>query len=103
MPQEKPKVVFDCNVYLQAFLSAKGTAGKRKKLVDDGLIELYISRDIFDEVSNVLARPEFQAKFSHATPEAMADFIEKVNDVAIFVRKVDEHIDEIRLFVPKEI
>ncbi|MGI8670532.1 MAG: putative toxin-antitoxin system toxin component, PIN family [Aridibacter sp.] len=93
MPQEKLKVVFDCNVYLQAFLSANGIAAKCKKLVGEGLIELFISRDIFDEVSNVLARPEFQAKFSHITPEAMADFIEEVNDMAIFVRKVEKHFE----------
>ena len=45
MPQKKLKIVFDCNVYLQSFLSVKGTASKCKKLAVDGLIELFISQD----------------------------------------------------------
>ncbi len=84
MLQEKIKTVFDCNVYLQAFLSDKGAAGRCKKLVDDGLIELYMSRDIFDEVKDVLARPEIVAKFPHATSEAFAVFIEEINYTARF-------------------
>ena len=96
MPQEKLKNIFDCNIYLQAFLSSKGAAGKCKKLVDDGLVELYISRDIFDEVKEVLARPEIVAKFPHATTEAFAAFIKEINDRAIFVRSVGKYFELLR-------
>jgi len=63
MAEEKIKSVFDCNIYLRAFLSGKGAAHKCRKLVDDNLIELYISRAIFNEVKDVLTRPEIRAKF----------------------------------------
>lgn len=82
MAEEKIKSVFDCNIYLQAFLSGKGAAHKCRKLVDDNLIELYISRDIFNEVKDVLTRPEIRAKFPPATAAAAAAFIEAINKPA---------------------
>ncbi len=93
MAEEKIKSIFDCNIYLQAFLSGKGTAHKCRKLVDDNLIELYISRDIFNEVKDVLTRPEIRAKFPHATVEAAAAFIEDINKKAVFVRSVKKHFE----------
>ena len=96
MPNEKIKIVFDCNIYLQAFLSAKGAASKCKELIDTNLIELYISRDIFNEIKDVLTRPEIRAKFPHTTPEAVAAFIEDINEKANFVRSVQKHFDFFR-------
>ena len=75
------------------FLSAKGVAAKCLNFAKVGQIEVYISRDIFSEVGDVLARPEFHAKFSHATPEAVAEFIEEINQIVIFVRKVDKYFE----------
>jgi putative PIN family toxin of toxin-antitoxin system len=93
MAEEKIKSVFDCNVYLQAFLSGKGAAHKCRKLVDEDSIELYISRDIFNEIRDVLTRPEICAKFPHATAEAAAAFIEDINKRAVFVRSVKKHFE----------
>jgi len=93
MAEEKIKSVFDCNIYLQAFLSGKGAAHRCRKLVDDNLIELYISRDIFNEVKNVLTRPEIRAKFPHATAKAAVAFIEDINKKAVFVRSVKKHFE----------
>ena len=93
MAEEKIKSVFDCNVYLQAFLSGKGAAHKCRKLVDDNLIELYISRDVFNEIKDVLTRPEIRVKFPHATAEAAVAFIEEMNRKAVFVRSVGRHFE----------
>ena len=96
MPSEKIKSVFDCNVYLQAFVSDKGTAAKCKNLVDKGLLELYVSREILSEVSDVLTRPELQVKFPNATPEAVETFLEDIEEKAIFVRSVGKHFELVR-------
>jgi predicted nucleic acid-binding protein len=34
-----PKVVFDCNVFLQALVNPRGPSGRCKQLVDSGEIE----------------------------------------------------------------
>ena len=89
----KPRVIFDCNVFLQAFLSTTGVASKCLKYLNDNLIELYMSRDIFSEIKDVLSRPDFQTKFPHATPENLAIFLEHIKEKAIFVRSVDQHFE----------
>jgi putative PIN family toxin of toxin-antitoxin system len=89
----KVKVIFDCNIYLQAFLSAKGAASKCLKLVEEGLIELYLSRDIFSEIKDVLSRPEFQAKFPHATSENLTAFLEYLKEKAILIRSIGKYFE----------
>ena len=93
MPPEKIRSVFDCNIYLQAFVSGKGTAGKCRKLVDEGVVELYISREILSEVRDVLTRPELQSKFPHATLEAVNAFLEDIREKAIFVRSTKRQFE----------
>jgi len=93
MPPEKIRSVFDCNIYLQAFVSGKGTAAKCRKLVDEGVVELYISREILSEVRDVLTRPELQSKFPHATLEAVNAFLEDIREKAIFVRSTKRQFE----------
>lgn len=93
MPTGKIKSVFDCNIYLQAFVSDKGTAAKCKKLADEGLIEMFVSRDILNEVKDVLNRPELQAKFPHTTPEAVDAFLKNIVENTTFVRSVGKHFE----------
>jgi uncharacterized protein len=96
MANEKVKVIFDCNIFLQAFLSNKGTASKCLKLVEDKTIELYLNRDIFNEIKDVLSRPEFQAKFPHATLENLSFFLEYVQEKAFFIRTIGNHFELLR-------
>ena len=39
MPPALPRVVFDCNVFLQALVNPNGAAGECKNLLDSGEIE----------------------------------------------------------------
>lgn len=93
MPPKKIKSVFDCNIYLQAFVSEKGTAAKCKKLADEGLIEIFVSRDILNEVKDVLTRPELQTKFPHTTPEMVDAFLQDVRENTTFVRSVGKYFE----------
>lgn len=62
--QQRPKVVFDCNVFLQGVIKEKGPAVDCLELFERGEIELFISDEVLKEVRDVLSRPMLQKKFS---------------------------------------
>lgn len=84
------KVVFDCNVFLQALLNPHGIAAKCKKLVNNQKVILFVSADILREVSEVLQRPRFQMLSPHLTPERITAFLEDIRDKAIPLTNVPE-------------
>jgi predicted nucleic acid-binding protein len=53
MPQNKIKVVFDCNIIWQSFFFDNGISAKCKNLVDDGVITLFLSADVLEEMREV--------------------------------------------------
>ena len=57
-----PRVVFDCMVYVQATASDKSPAAALLRLVENGELTLYLSREVIDEVKEVLARPRLRAQ-----------------------------------------
>ena len=62
----RPRVVFDCMVYLQATVNESGPAAALLRLVDNDEIALFVSREVLEEVREVLSRPEdSSAKPSH--------------------------------------
>src|SRR5439155_7504885 len=60
-PSDK-RVVFDCNVYLQALSSPDGPAGRCVQLAFDGAFHLFISPVVLDELRDVSNRPNVIAK-----------------------------------------
>lgn len=70
-----PKVVFDCNVFLQALVNPDGPAGRCKQLVDRGEIELFVSEDVLAEVAEVLSRPRTREFAPALTLEVIEAFI----------------------------
>jgi putative PIN family toxin of toxin-antitoxin system len=67
--------VFDCNVYLQAAVREKSVAAEYLRLVEKGLIRLYLSEEITAEVEEVLKRPEIRNHFQTLTDEIIEAFI----------------------------
>lgn len=57
------RAVFDCNVLLQAILSAGGPAGKLVQLVREQKLTLFVSAYGIDELREVAIRPNIQQKF----------------------------------------
>jgi putative PIN family toxin of toxin-antitoxin system len=90
MIANETRVVFDCNVFLQALLNPAGIAAKCKKLVDHQTIILFVSVDILREVSEVLQRPRFQILSSHLTSERITAFLEDIADKAIPLMNVPD-------------
>ena len=85
-----PKVVFDCNVFLQALVNPNGPAGRCKKLVDRGEVELFVSEEVLAEVSEVLSRPRTRKLAPGLTIEVIEAFIADVRLKSICLRNVPE-------------
>lgn len=82
------KVVFDCNVFWQIFFSKSGIGARCWHLVATGQVKLIVSQYVLDEIQDVLTRPETQSKFSQATEENVANFIDELINFAVFVPTV---------------
>lgn len=90
MTADETRVVFDCNVFLQALLNPTGIAAQCTKLVDDQEIVLFVSAAVLREVSEVLRRPRFQMLSPHLTSERIETFLEDINNKAIPLMNVPE-------------
>ncbi len=85
---EKPRVVFDCNVLLQAAAREKSVAAKCLNLAESGFIQLCVSREVLAEVEDVLNRPEIRAHFPDLSDEIVGAFLKRLQKVSVLVRLV---------------
>ncbi|MBS1810870.1 MAG: putative toxin-antitoxin system toxin component, PIN family [Acidobacteria bacterium] len=82
------EAVFDCNVYLQAAAREKSVAAECLRLVDAGLVRLYLSEEILAEVEDVLNRPEIKEHFPALTDEVIGAFLLRLRKSAHILRHV---------------
>lgn len=82
-----PKVVFDCNVFLQALVNPDGLAGRCKQLVDRGEIELFVSEDVLAKVLSRRRTREFAPALKLEVIEA---FIADIRLKSICLQNVPE-------------
>lgn len=80
--------VFDCNVHLQAAAREKSVAAECLRLVEAGVIRLYLSEDILAEVEDVLSRPEIRKHFQALTDEVVEAFLLRLRRSAQIVSRV---------------
>jgi len=93
MSAPKPRIVFDCMVYLQAAAREKSPARKCLRLAEEHKVQLFISRKIIAEVREVLSREKIRRRFDALTDESVAVFLERVRQAADFVRTAPDHFD----------
>ena len=55
---ERPRVVFDCNVFLLAAARQKSVAASCFNLAEKGRLQLFISKEVLLEIEDVLNRSE---------------------------------------------
>jgi predicted nucleic acid-binding protein len=67
--------VFDCNIFLQAVTREKSVAAECFRLVERGLVRLYMSKEILSELEDVLNRPEIRSHFQTLTDELVEAFL----------------------------
>lgn len=85
---DRPRVVFDCNVLLQAAARERSDAAKCLNLAESGLVQLAVSRAVLTEVEDVLNRPEIRAHFPDLSDEIVGAFLKRLQKLSVLVRRV---------------
>lgn len=85
MRLHRPRVVFDTNIYIQAFLSSSGTSGKCFDLASSGKIDLFITKPILTEIADVINRPSVLSLLPDATSEQIEVFVSSISEMAHLV------------------
>lgn len=87
----RPRVVFDCMVYLQATVSETGPAAALLRLVDSDAFSLFASDDILEEVRDVLSRPKIRRRNPAITDERVDALVTRLREKATVVNDVQQH------------
>lgn len=80
-------------VFLQGAARPEGVAGACLTLADAGLVQLCLSKDVIDEVRDVLSRAEVRRKFRSLSDDLVDRFVEAAQRRALWIP------DPPRLFV----
>ncbi|QDV74535.1 putative toxin-antitoxin system toxin component, PIN family [Botrimarina mediterranea] len=83
------RVVFDCNVYLQALISARGPAAACFDAAQSGRLSLFYSDFVLEELRGVALRPKLVERF-RITPEAVELFVELIQKAGAHIENVPE-------------
>ena len=102
MNAEKPCVILDCMICLQAAAREQSKAAACFRLAENHHVQLFISRAILKEVEDVFSRDYIRAHFRTLTDESVALFIERLRYAAEFVRTVPRHFNYERRDVKDE-
>lgn len=84
----KPRVVFDCNVLLQAAARQKSVAASCLALAEQKRIQLFVSSEVLLEIEDVLNRPEVRACFPDLSDEVAGAFLTRLRNLSDFISKV---------------
>lgn len=84
----KPRVVFDCMLFLQGAGRPTGPARACLRLVDEGKIVLCQSAEVVAEIRDVLSRPKTLQKFPLLTPEWVETFLLDIESKAVMLTEI---------------
>lgn len=84
--------VFDCNVLLQAAARGKSVAAECLRMVEEGLVRLYLSKEILEEVEDVLNRPAIRKHFQTLTDEIIEAFLLRLRSRSQIIRRVPDKL-----------
>jgi putative PIN family toxin of toxin-antitoxin system len=84
----KVRAVFDCMIFLQGAARRESPAGMCLLLVELGAVKLCISKEITDEIRDVLTRPRMRQKFSSLTDQLVNRFRESLERQAVLISDV---------------
>lgn len=87
----RPRVVFDCMVYLQATISESGPAATLLRLLDNDTLSLFVSADVLEEVRAVLSRPKIRQRNPELTDERVDALVKRILEKAVVVGDVQQH------------
>ena len=75
MPAEIVRVIFDCSLFVQAFLNSASAANRCLELVRRGQAQLFVSPATLTELKEVLSRPRILNLLPHIAPEQTDNFL----------------------------
>ena len=75
MPDEIVRVIFDCSLFVQAFLNPASAANRCLELVRRGQAQLFVSPATLTELKEVLSRPRILNLLPHIAPEQTDNFL----------------------------
>jgi hypothetical protein len=78
-------------VYLQATVNESGPAAALLRLVDHNEIVLFVSREVLEEVREVLSRPKIRQRNPAITDERVNALLSRVADKATLLDDVRRH------------
>lgn len=90
MDSQPPRVVFDCNVYVQAVANRNSPARKALRLFLEGKATLFVSDAILREVRDVLSRPELRRKLPAINDRIVNALFAKLEAEAVPIINVPE-------------
>jgi len=90
MPEPIPRVVFDCNLFVQGIANRNSPARKALRLFFNGDISLFVSEPIIREVRDVLNRAELRRKLPGINERIVNAFLTKLEAKAIPIANVPE-------------
>jgi len=75
LPDEIVRVIFDCSLFVQAFLNSASAANRCLELVRRGQAQLFVSPATLTELKEVLSRPRILNLLPHIAPEQTDNFL----------------------------
>lgn len=78
MPRHVFRVVFDTNVFIQAFLNPQGPSGQCFQIARDRLISVFVSKQTIRELKKVLERPAIRSIVKLNYDEQRDRFLEEM-------------------------
>jgi len=93
MNSTRPDVVFDCNVFLQAFARRSGPAAAALRLVERNAITLHISKPIIRELRRILADAEIRVRNPEVTDDSVQIFLQAISFRGVMHRGVPHVFD----------
>jgi putative PIN family toxin of toxin-antitoxin system len=81
----RPRVVFDAVVYVQALIGGRGPAAACIHRALSGDVIVFLSDALLAEIAEVPLRPELTRRYPHLTTERVAGFLRDVQAVAVHV------------------
>lgn len=90
MPEHTPRVVFDCNVFVQGIANRRSAARAAMRFFFDGEISLFVSEAILREVRDVLGRDELRRKLPAINDRVVNALVLKLEARAVITTNVPE-------------
>jgi predicted nucleic acid-binding protein len=92
MPELTPRVVFDCNLFVQGIANRNSPARKALRLFFNGDISLFVSKPIIREVRDVLNRAGLRRKLPGINDRIVNAFLTKLEAKAILLANVPKEL-----------